>query len=90
MEIGLVLTIIDGVARAILLEYTFIGELVKLTNVSAVTLNLEIYISGLTVLGNDRNVEQGDVVERTFAELLICVGFHLLGRIIDAAGYYLD
>jgi len=90
MEVGLVLTIIDGVARVIALDNTFIGELILLTEVKAVTLNLEFLISGLTVLGNDRNVEQGDIAERIFTELLIEVGFSLIGRIIDAAGNYLD
>jgi F0F1-type ATP synthase alpha subunit len=90
MEVGLVLTIIDGVARVIALDHTFIGELLFVSDVKAVTLNLEFIISGLTVLGNDRDVEQGDLAERTFTELLIEVGFFLIGRIVDPAGNYLD
>src|SRR5437764_563354 len=90
IEVGLILSIIDGVARVIALDHTFIGELLILSQVRAVTLNLEFIISGLTVLGNDREVEQGDVAERTFTELLIEVGFFLVGRIIDPAGNYLD
>jgi len=54
------------------------------------TLNLEYFISGLTVLGNDRAVEQGDIAERSFMELLIEVGFFLVGRVIDPAANFLD
>jgi F0F1-type ATP synthase alpha subunit len=90
MEVGLVLSCIDGVARVIALDHTFVGELLVLTAVKAVTLNLEYIITGLSVLGNDRHVEQADVAERTFAELLIQVGFFLVGRIIDPAANFLD
>jgi F0F1-type ATP synthase alpha subunit len=72
------------------IDATFIGELLILTIVRALSLNLEFLITGLTVLGNDRQVEQGDIAERTFAELLIEVGFFLVGRIIDPAANFLD
>jgi F0F1-type ATP synthase alpha subunit len=90
LEVGLVLTTIDGVSRVIALDHTFIGELLLLANVRAITLNLELIITGLSVLGNDREVEQGDIAERTYAELLIEVGFFLIGRIIDPAANFLD
>jgi F0F1-type ATP synthase alpha subunit len=72
------------------LDTTFIGELILLSTLRAITLNLELVISGLSVLGNDRAVEQGDITERTFTELLIEVGYFLVGRIIDPVGVYLD
>lgn len=81
---------IDGVARVISLDHTFIGELLLLTTVRAITLNLELIITGLSVLGNDRNVEQADLAERTYVELVIEVGFFLMGRIIDPASNFLD
>jgi len=90
MEVGLILTTIDGVARVVALDLTFIGELLLLTIVKALTLNLELIITGLSVLGNDRDVEQGDLAERTYTELLIQVGFFLIGRIIDPAANFLD
>jgi F0F1-type ATP synthase alpha subunit len=85
-----VLTTIDGVARVAALDSAFIGELISLTIVKALALNLEFFISGLTVLGNDRQVEQGDIAERSFTELLIQVGFFLIGRIIDPASNFID
>lgn len=90
LEIGLVLTIIDGVARVIALDQTFIGELLIFLGIKALTLNLENFVTGVSILGNDRNVVQGDIAERTFTELLIEVGFFLVGRIIDPAANYLD
>jgi F0F1-type ATP synthase alpha subunit len=90
MEVGLVLTMIDGVGRVVGLDDAAVGELIVLTTIKAVTLNLEFSITGLTVLGNDMEVEQGDLAERTYVELLIGVGFHLIGRIVDAAGNFID
>jgi F0F1-type ATP synthase alpha subunit len=90
MEVGLVLSCIDGVSRVVALDHTSIGELLVLTAVKAVTLNLEYIITGLSILGNDRAVEQADIAERTYAELLIQVGFFLIGRIIDPAANFLD
>lgn len=90
LEVGIILSLKDGVARVVALDHTFIGELLLLSNVKALTLNLEYIISGLSILGNDRDVEQGDIAERTYAELLISVGFFLLGRILDPVGNFLD
>ncbi|HEY1056651.1 MAG TPA: hypothetical protein VGE24_16005 [Emticicia sp.] len=90
MEVGLVLATIDGVARVFGLVFTFIGELLAVVSIKALALNLESIVTGLSILGNDRNVVQGDVAERTFAELLIEVGFFLVGRIIDPVANYLD
>ena len=90
MDVGVVLSVVDGVSRVIALDTSFIGELILLLRVRAVTLNLELLITGLSVLGNDRDVEQGDIAERTLAELLIAVGFFLIGRVIDPAANFLD
>ena len=90
MEVGLVLSCIDGVARVVALDTVFIGEIVILTTVTAIVLNLEYIITGLSILGNDREVEQADIAERTFTELVVEVGFFLIGRIIDPATNFLD
>ena len=90
MDIGIVFSIMDGVARVVAIEHTFIGELVVIAALKAMALNLEESLTALTILGNDRNVLQGDLAERTWAELLIEVGFYLVGRIIDPAANFLD
>jgi len=86
----MVVTTIDGVTRVIGTDFAFIGELMVVSDIRALTLNLENFVTGLSVLGNDRGVIQGDVAERTFAELLIEVGFFLVGRIIDPLANFLD
>lgn len=80
----------DGICRVAGLENNFMGELLLLSTVSGVTLNLEFLLSGLSVLGNDRDVEQGDVVERSHAELIIEVGYFLIGRVIDPVANFID
>lgn len=81
---------IDGVGRVVGIDSCFIGELLLLSVMRGLALNLEFIITGLTVLGNDRLVEQGDIAERSFAEILIEVGFFLVGRIIDPTANFLD
>jgi len=65
MDIGIVFSIMDGVARVVAIEHTFIGELVVIAALKAMALNLEESLTALTILGNDRNVLQGDLAERT-------------------------
>lgn len=84
------LTTIDGVGRVVGIDWCFVGELLLLSSMRGLALNLEFIITGLTVLGNDRVVEQGDIAERSFAELLVEVGFFLVGRIIDPIANFLD
>jgi F-type H+-transporting ATPase subunit alpha len=86
IEIGLVLSMIDGVGRVIGLETLFMGELVNFSEVRAMTLNLERVISGLAVLGTDDAVLQADVAEKTGTELLIPVGLQMLNRAVDPLG----
>jgi F0F1-type ATP synthase alpha subunit len=90
MDLGIVSTIIDGVARLLALELVFLGELILFSLFKAMTINLEYFITGVTVLGNDRAVEQGDIAERSFTELLVEIGFFLIGRVIDPAANFLD
>jgi F-type H+-transporting ATPase subunit alpha len=90
MEAGLVLSCIDGIGRIVGLDSIFIGELLALAALSALVLNIEFIVTGVSILGNDYLVEQADIVERTFAELLINVGFFLIGRIIDPTANFLD
>jgi len=86
----MILSMIDGVARVVGGELTFIGELFRMAFMRAVTLNLEVSMSGLSVIGTDRGVDQSDIAERTYAELLVAVGFFLLGRILDPIGNFID
>jgi len=54
------------------------------------TLNLSEITSDIAILGNDKDVEEGELAERLFMELVISVGFHLVGCIIDAIGNFIN
>ena len=81
----------DGVVDLLGIDLSFLGELLDLEGeVSALVITLNEVLTSVTVLGNDLSIEQGDLAERTFAELLIPVGFFLIGRIINPLATYLD
>jgi F0F1-type ATP synthase alpha subunit len=79
------------VARAAKIRKAFFCELALIDRqIFSIILTMQDGVTSLTVMGNDRSVEQGDLVERTFSELIICVGFSILGRVIDPLGNFLD
>ncbi len=53
-------------------------------------LNLESDNVGIVVLGNDREIIEGDVVKRTGAIVDVPIGKKLLGRVLDALGNPID
>lgn len=53
-------------------------------------LNLETDNVGVVVLGNDREIQEGDVVKRTGAIVNVPIGDDLLGRVLDALGNPID
>ena len=91
MELGSTLAVLDGVGRAIKIKKAFINELVLFDFlIFGLIITLNRSVTSITIIGSDRFVEQGDFVERTFAELIILTGFALLGRVIDPLGNFLD
>ena len=91
MEIELTLFNKDGIARLIGLEELFQAKLVTLlAPLKGMTLNLSEITSDIAILGNDKDVEEGELAERLFMELVISVGFHLVGCIIDAIGNFIN
>ncbi|OHA71647.1 MAG: F0F1 ATP synthase subunit alpha [Candidatus Wildermuthbacteria bacterium RIFCSPHIGHO2_12_FULL_49_13] len=59
-------------------------------SVPAIVLNLEEYIVGAVVLGEDKVIREGDVVKRTKRVLSVPVGESLLGRVLNPLGVPLD
>jgi len=91
LELGSTLAVVDGVGRAIKIKKSFITELTLFDClIFGLIITLNRGTTNITIIGNDRFVEQGDLVERTFAELIILAGFSLLGRVIDPLGNFLD
>jgi len=63
---------------------------VLLAPLKGLTLNLSEITSDIAILGNDKDVEEGELAERLFMELVISVGFQLVGTVIDAIGNYIN
>lgn len=53
-------------------------------------LNLESDNVGIVVLGNDRNIQEGDIVMRTGSIVDVPIGEEMLGRVFDALGNPID
>lgn len=60
------------------------------SGVKGMALNLEDSNVGIVVLGNDRDIMEGDTVKRTGAIVDVPIGDELLGRVLDALGNPID
>ena len=91
-EVGKVISIGDGIARVYGLNNVQAGEMVEFTRsgVKGMALNLETDNVGVVVFGNDRVIEERDVVRRTGTIVDVPVGKGLLGRVVDALGNPID
>ncbi len=90
-ESGSVLSVGDGVARVYGLENAMAGELVEFSSgVSGMVLNLESDSVGVVILGEDREIKEGDTVKRTKKVVQVPVGEGLLGRVVDVLGQPID
>ena len=90
-EVGQVLSVGDGVARAYGLDNVQAGELVEFPGgIKGMVLNLEVDNVGIVLFGDDRGIKEGDTVKRTGAIVDVPVGKGLLGRVVDALGNPID
>ena len=90
-EVGQVLQVGDGVARVHGLDNVQAGELVEFDGgVKGMALNLESDNVGVVIFGEDRGINEGDVVKRTGAIVDVPVGKGLLGRVVDPLGNAID
>ncbi|MFG1427151.1 F0F1 ATP synthase subunit alpha [Roseixanthobacter glucoisosaccharinicivorans] len=90
-EVGQVLSVGDGIARAYGLDNVQAGEMVEFENgTRGMALNLEIDNVGIVIFGSDREIKEGQTVKRTGAIVDVPVGKGLLGRVVDALGNPID
>ncbi|WP_018676355.1 F0F1 ATP synthase subunit alpha [Riemerella columbina] len=90
-EVGTVLQIGDGIARVYGLENVQYGELVKFEGgIEGIVLNLEEDNVGVALLGESKEVKEGDTVRRTNRISSIKVGEGMLGRVVDTLGNPID
>jgi proton translocating ATP synthase F1 alpha subunit len=90
-EFGTVISIGDGIARVFGLMKVQAGEMVEFNSgVKGMALNLETDNVGIVVLGNDREIQEGDIVKRTGSIVDVPIGEGMLGRVIDPLGTPID
>jgi F-type H+-transporting ATPase subunit alpha len=90
-EVGTVLTVGDGVARIYGLTKAQAGELIEFENgLKALVLNLEEDNVGAVLLGESKEIKEGDTVKRTGQIASIKVGEGLLGRVVDTLAAPID
>ena len=90
-EVGQVLSVGDGIARAYGLDKVQAGEMVEFENgTRGMALNLESDNVGIVIFGADREIKEGQTVKRTGAIVDVPIGKALLGRVVDALGNPID
>jgi F-type H+-transporting ATPase subunit alpha len=90
-EVGVVLSVGDGVARIYGIKNAVIGEMLEFTpDVYGYVLNLEEDNAGVIVLGEEFLVKEGDTVKRTGKIAEVPVGKGVIGRVLDGLGRPID
>ncbi|MEK6679171.1 MAG: F0F1 ATP synthase subunit alpha [Nitrospirota bacterium] len=90
-EVGTVLMVGDGIAKVYGLENAMASELLEFPGgVYGIALNLEEDNVGVVLLGEDRNIKEGDIVKRTGRIVEVPVGDAIVGRVVNAIGQPID
>jgi len=90
-DVGTVQHIGNGIATVSGLPSVSIDEIVTFpTGVEGMALNLEQKLVDLIMLGSEKDIRGGDLVQATGRRLRVPVGSQLLGRVIDPLGVPLD
>ncbi|MFI3209274.1 MAG: F0F1 ATP synthase subunit alpha [Eubacteriales bacterium] len=90
-EVGTVIQVADGIARIHGLENAMQGELLEFpSEVYGMVLNLEEDNVGAVLLGDHKNINEGDTVKTTGRVVEVPVGDCMLGRVVNALGQPID
>lgn len=90
-EIGIVLSVGDGIAKVYGLSKIQLNEMVEFSNgIKGMALNLEENCVSVVIFGSDEGIKEGDNVKRTDKIVSVPVGMELLGRVVDALGEPID
>jgi F-type H+-transporting ATPase subunit alpha len=91
VDVGTVITVGDGIARAHGLENAMAGELLEFSNgVVGMALNLEEDNVGIVIMGPYTDIHEGDQVKRTGRIMEVPVGEAMLGRVVNSLGQPID
>jgi len=90
-SVGTVLSVGDGISRVWGLEDAMAGELIRFPgDTMGMVLNLEEDNVGVVLFGSDKNIKEGDRVERTGRIASVPVGKTMIGRVVNALGQPVD
>ncbi len=90
-DVGTVIQVADGIARIHGLEKAMQGELLEFPGeVYGMVLNLEQDNVGAVLLGDSKNINEGDTVKTTGRVVEVPVGDAMLGRVVNALGQPID
>ncbi len=90
-DVGTVIQVADGIARIHGLENAMQGELLEFPGeVYGMVLNLEEDNVGAVLLGDTKNINEGDIVKTTGRVVEVPVGDAMLGRVVNALGQPID
>lgn len=90
-DVGTVIYIGDGIARAHGLQNVMSGELLEFSNgVMGMALNLEEDNVGIVIMGPYTDIREGDQVKRTGKIMQVPVGEAMLGRVVNPLGQPVD
>jgi F-type H+-transporting ATPase subunit alpha len=90
-EVGSIISLGDGIARVHGVENAMAGEMLEFPHgVFGIALNLEEESVGAVLLGDFKEIKEGDVVKRTGRIISVPVGDEILGRVVNALGQPID
>ncbi|MFQ9932869.1 MAG: F0F1 ATP synthase subunit alpha [Lachnospiraceae bacterium] len=90
-NVGTVIQVADGIARVHGLEKAMQGELLEFPGeIYGMVLNLEEDNVGVVLLGDDKNINEGDTVRTTGRVVEVPVGDEMTGRVVNALGQPID
>jgi len=90
-EVGTILQVGDGIARAFGLTNAQSGELVEFEDgARGIILNLEEDNVGIVLLSNSQSIKEGSIVKRTGQIAAINVGESMIGRVVNTLGLPID
>jgi F-type H+/Na+-transporting ATPase subunit alpha len=89
--VGSIISIGDGIARVHGVEHAMAGEMLEFPHgVFGIALNLEEDSVGAVLLGEFKEIKEGDLVKRTGRIISVPVGDEMLGRVVNALGQPVD
>src|SRR2546422_6269376 len=90
-EVGSIISIGDGIARVHGVDNAMAGEMLEFPHgVFGIALNLEEESVGAVLLGEFKEIKEGDLVKRTGRIISVPVGEEMLGRVVNALGQPID